>query len=944
MSNGDKIEIRGARAHNLKNVDVDIPRHKLVVVTGLSGSGKSSLAFDTIYAEGQRRYMNTLSPYAKHFMGILEKPEVESVSGLSPIIAIEQKTTGNNPRSTVGTITEISDFLRLLYARASKAYSPDSGREMVRYTDARIVDLILSEYDGQKCILLAPLVRGRKGHYRELFEQLRKKGYAQVRIDGEIRELAEVEALDRYKAHFVELVVDKMKPGQGDEARIRSSVSSALSIGKGSLAVLSLEAGSFPRDGLALNRADARPPEKTPLQDSTPNAPLPEGSGLQADGQLRHFSKHLVDPQTGVSLQEPAPHSFSFNSPEGYCPYCKGLGEVVDVDLDTIVPDRSKSVADGGIVPLGRLRDGKKFEIVRAIARKYEFSLYDPIDEIPEAALTQLVYGSDDFFRIGDGAFSEMVSWPGVVGDIEEKVVCPVCHGTRLKQETKCFRIDGKDISEVSSMEISQLAEWLGTLPEKFSDRENAIAHDILKELRARVQFLLDVGLDYLSLDRATASLSGGESQRIRLATQIGSKLVNVIYILDEPSIGLHQRDNKKLLASLKELRDEGNTVVVVEHDEETMAEADWIVNVGPGAGALGGNIIYSGPAQPVVNTVELPQQRRTGSGKFLTIKGASGNNLKNLDVSFPLGCLIGISGVSGSGKSSLINETLMPILKGQFYNLKQKPLPYAAVEGMENIDKVIEVDQSPIGRTPRSNPATFTGVFNDIRDLFEATPDAKVRGFKAGRFSFNVAGGRCEECKGAGIKVIEMNFLPSVNVVCEACRGQRYKEDTLAVKYKGKNINDVLEMPISEAYEFFKSNPKISAKLKAMVDVGLGYVHLGQSAVTLSGGESQRMKLAAELARKSTGNTLYMLDEPTTGLHMEDVKVLLSVLQKLVDQGNTVIVIEHNLDVLKSVDYLIDMGPEGGRRGGMVMAKGTPEQVAEDSASVTGKYLKGLL
>ena len=903
MDKESKIEIRGARAHNLQNIDVDLPRRKFIVITGISGSGKSSLAFDTLYAEGQRRYMNTLSPYAKHFMGILEKPQVESISGLSPIIAIEQKTTGSNPRSTVGTITEISDFLRLLYARASTAYSPVTGKEMVRYTDAQIVDLILQEFRGRKCLLLSPLVRGRKGHYRELFDSLRKKGYLQVRIDGEICDLNEVEAVDRYKGHFIELVVDKLKPGDGDEARVRSSVASALALGKGSLAVLDNETGA-----------------------------------------LHHYSKHLVDPENGISLQEPAPHTFSFNSPEGYCPHCKGLGTVPDVSLDTIVPDPGKSIADGGIAPLGRIRDGRKFEVVRALARKHNFSLYEPIAALPDEAVTLLVYGSDEFYRIGDGAQAEMVNWEGVTDDVEDKVVCPVCHGTRLGPHVKCFRIDGKDIAEVSALEIGDLAAWLRALPGKIGKRENTIARDILKELTDRVQFLLDVGLDYLSLDRPTASLSGGEGQRIRLATQIGSKLVNVIYILDEPSIGLHQRDNRKLLASLKKLRDEGNTVIVVEHDEETMRAADWIVDVGPGAGENGGRICYSGPARPVHNPITVPPGRRHGNGLSLTLRGARGNNLKDVTVDFPLGVLIGISGVSGSGKSSLINETLMPILKGKFYHFKEKPLPYGSIEGVENIDKVIEIDQSPIGRTPRSNPATFTGVFNDIRALFEDTPDAKVRGFKAGRFSFNVPGGRCEECNGAGIKVIEMNFLPSVAVCCEACGGRRYKEDTLAVKYRGKSINDVLEMPISEAYEFFKSHPKIAPKLKALVDVGLGYVHLGQSAVTLSGGESQRMKLAAELARKATGNTLYMLDEPTTGLHFEDIKVLLGVLQRLVDQGNTVIVIEHNLDVLKSVDYLIDMGPDGGAAGGRIIATGTPEQIAADPASVTGPYLKELL
>ena len=912
----DFIEIKGAKAHNLKGASLSIPRDSFVVVTGLSGSGKSSLAFDTIYAEGQRRYMDTLSTYAKHFMGILEKPEVESITGLSPIIAIEQKTTGNNPRSTVGTITEIYDFLRLLYARTSTAYSPQTGKAMVRYTDEQIVSLIMENYQDRKCYLLAPVVKGRKGHYKELLEQMRKRGYTQVRVDGELCELNEITALDRYKAHFIELVVDRLKPSQKDEKRIKTSVMSALNFGKGSVAVMDMETE-----------------------------------------EVHHYSKHLVCPDTGVSLAEPAPHSFSFNSPQGYCPHCKGLGIIVDVNMDTIIPDRSVSIADGGIVPLGKIRETKKFDIIRSIARKYNFSLYDPIEELPDEVISLIVFGSDELFRVGEGTSSEMVSFGGIVSDINDKIVCPVCGGSRLNQDTTYFKIDGKTISEVSAMEISQLKEWFASLDEVFGKRESTIARDILKELKDRVQFLLDVGLDYLSLDRATASLSGGESQRIRLATQIGSKLVNVLYILDEPSIGLHQRDNRKLIASLKKLRDEGNSVMVVEHDAETMMSADWLVDVGPGAGDEGGRICFSGPLTDIdkcnsttleylrgEKKIEVPQERRVGNGLTLGIRGAKGNNLKDVDVDFPLGMLIGISGVSGSGKSSLINETLMPVLKNKFYNAKLQPLPYGRITGIGNIDKLIEIDQSAIGRTPRSNPATFTGVFNDIRNLFEATPDAKVRGFKAGRFSFNVPGGRCEECKGAGIKVIEMNFLPSVNVVCNECRGRRYKDDTLAVKYKGKNINDVLEMPISEAYEFFSNIPSIAQKLKAMVDVGLGYVRLGQSAVTLSGGESQRMKLASELAKKSTGNTLYILDEPTTGLHFEDIKVLLDVLQQLVDQGNTVIVIEHNLDVLKSVDYIFDMGPEGGKKGGMIVAEGTPEQLADNPDSVTGPFLKEIL
>jgi excinuclease ABC subunit A len=830
----------------------------------------------------------------------------------------------------VGTITEIYDFLRLLYAKASTAFSPETGKEMTRYTDEQIVSLIMETFKDRKCFLLAPLVRGRKGHYKELLEQLRKRGYTQVRIDGKIQELSDIDALDRYKAHFIELVIDRLKPAAKDEKRIRDSVMSALNFGKGSIAMMDMETE-----------------------------------------EMCHYSKHLVCPDTGLSLAEPAPHSFSFNSPQGYCPLCKGLGTIVDVNMDSIIPDRSISIADGGIIPLGKIRETKKFDIIRSIARKYSFSLYDPIEELPEEVVSLIVYGSDELFRVGEGGASEMVAFPGIVADIHEKIVCPSCGGSRLNKETTYFKIDGKTISEVAAMELGQLHQWLHSLTDIFGKRENAIARDILKELKDRVSFLLDVGLDYLSLDRATASLSGGESQRIRLATQIGSKLVNVLYILDEPSIGLHQRDNRKLIASLKKLRDEGNSVMVVEHDIETMMAADWLIDVGPGAGAEGGRICLSAPIEALKGdndgcgypeermiisesvtldyltgrkAIDVPQTRRVGNGLTLGIRGACGNNLKSVDIDFPLGMLIGISGVSGSGKSSLINETLMPVLKNRFYNAKMQPLPYGDIIGADNIDKLIEIDQSPIGRTPRSNPATFTGVFNDIRTLFEATPDAKVRGFKAGRFSFNVPGGRCEECKGAGIKVIEMNFLPSVNVVCNECRGRRYKNDTLAVKYKGKNINDVLEMPIDEAYEFFSNIPSIAQKLKAMVDVGLGYVRLGQSAVTLSGGESQRMKLAAELARKGTGNTLYILDEPTTGLHSDDIKILLNVLQQLVDQGNTVIIIEHNLDVLKSTDYIFDMGPEGGKNGGIIVAQGTPEALASDPASVTGPFLKEIL
>lgn len=912
----NSIKITGAKAHNLKNVSLEIPRDCLVVVTGLSGSGKSSLAFDTIFAEGQRRYMDTLSVYAKQFMGILEKPDVEEIEGLSPIIAIEQKTTGNNPRSTVGTTTEIYDFLRLLYAKASEAYSPVTGKKMVKYSDSQIVSLIIERFKGKKCVLLSPLVKGRKGHYRELISSLRKKGFNEARIDGEIVLLEEVQPLDRYKPHFIELVIDKLKPKDEDGKRIRESVTTALAQGKGELAVMNPE-----------------------------------------DGEMQYFSKHLVCPDSGISLPEPAPHTFSFNSPRGYCPNCKGLGRIRNIQIDSIIPDKSKSIADGGIIPLGKSRENKKFDVVRAIAQKYGFSLFDPIDEIPQDALSLLIYGSDELFRIGSGANSEMVTFKGVMDDITETVECPVCHGKRLNEESLLFRIDGKNIYEVSQMEISELQKWLRSLPEKLSARQSAIARDILKELNDRVGFLMDVGLEYLTLSRPASSLSGGESQRIRLATQIGSKLVNVLYILDEPSIGLHYRDNRKLIDSLKKLRDEGNSVMVVEHDREMMENADWLIDMGPGAGELGGEVLYNGPVSGIkgistptldylngLKDIDIPPARRKGNGIFLNLRGARGNNLKNVDISIPLGCFVGISGVSGSGKSTLITETLMPILSNIFYRSSLTAQPYDEITGVENIDKLVEIDQSPIGKTARSNPATYTDVFTDIRKLFEETPDAKIRGFKSGRFSFNVSGGRCEECKGAGIKVIEMNFLPSVNVTCPQCGGKRYNPDTLAVKYKGKNISDVLEMPVSEAYGFFRNIPSIAYKLQALCDVGLGYIRLGQSSVTLSGGESQRIKLAAEFSRKATGNTLYILDEPTTGLHFDDIKILLNVLQKLVDQGNTVIIIEHNLDILKSVDYIFDLGPEGGEKGGRIVAEGTPEEIAGNPESVTGPYLKEAL
>lgn len=935
MSN---IEVRGARVHNLRNIDVTIPRNRLVVITGLSGSGKSSLAFDTIYAEGQRRYMETLSAYARQFIGTLERPDVDSIDGLSPIIAIEQKTTGRNPRSTVGTITEIYDFLRLLYARAANAYSPVTGLEMIKYSDDQIVSRIMEDYRGRRAILLSPLVKGRKGHYRELFEQYIKRGFIQIRVDGEIKDLLTVKPLDRYKSHFIELVVDKLIPSDDSHKRVKDSVVSALHIGKGSLAVLDSESG-----------------------------------------EVRHFSKHLMCPQSGLSFPEPAPHTFSFNSPQGACPHCKGLGMISKADISKIIPDYSKSISEGAITPIGSFKNNMVFAQIEAIAKKYSFSLHDPVSDIPEDALNIIIYGSDELFRVGQTpALSQMMSFGGIISKIEqeendsdeltirkerfiEEVRCPLCNGTRLKEESLSFKIDGLNISEVSDMDIEQLNKWLEKLSERLTGRQKIIARDILKELSERSQFLLDVGLNYLSLSRSTRSLSGGESQRIRLATQIGSKLVNVLYILDEPSIGLHQRDNVKLINSLRRLRDEGNSIIVVEHDEEMMTSSDWIIDLGPGAGEKGGRMLFAGTPDEImkmdvseailknsfsieylkrIRTIRPPQFRRVGNGLSLELKGATGNNLKSVDIKIPLGCFIGISGVSGSGKSSLINETLMPILSNHFYRSLYTPLPYSSIEGIDNIDKMVEIDQAPIGRSPRSNPATYTNVFSDIRKLFAETPDAKIRGFKPGRFSFNVKGGRCEECKGAGLQTIEMNFLPAVYVHCKSCNGKRYTQDTLAVKYRGKSISDVLGMTLSQAVEFFEHMPSIVQRIKAMDDVGLGYVTLGQSATTLSGGESQRVKLAAELAKKATGNTLYILDEPTTGLHFEDIRVLLGVLQKLADQGNTVIVIEHNLDVLRSVDYIFDMGPEGGAAGGRIVACGTPEQLKNNSESVTGRYL----
>ncbi len=953
----NSIEVTGSREHNLKGVNVSIPRNKLVVVTGLSGSGKSSLAFDTIYAEGQRRYMETLSAYARQFIGILERPNVESITGLSPIIAIEQKTTGKNPRSTVGTITEIYDFLRLLYARASDAYSPATGNKMVKYTTEQITDLIIKEYKNRKCLLLAPIVAGRKGHYKELFDTFLKKGYQQARVDGALCNVSELKPLDRYKNHFIELVIDRLIPTDEDYKRISTSVTTALEQGKGSVAIM-----EFASDSSANNNTS---------------------TAINGDSQqLRYFSKHLMCPVSGLSFPEPAPHTFSFNSPQGACPKCKGLGYISHIDISKIIPDSSKSINAGAITPLGTYKDSNWFRILESMGKKLGFSLNDPVNRLPEEILNSIIYGKEELFRVDLQDGRQLASFPGVIAKLEQtgnesddslerkerfvqESICPECGGSRLKKEALYFKIAGKDIAEVSALDIDQLACWIETLPQIIDKRQNLIAADILKELKDRIGFLQAVGLNYLSLNRATRSLSGGESQRIRLATQIGSKLVNVLYILDEPSIGLHQRDNRKLINSLKKLRDEGNSVMVVEHDEEMILSGDYLIDLGPGAGANGGKLLYSGEPGKLLDMplsgikklnsytadyirglrkIEIPPERRKGNGKFLELKGATGNNLKNVDIKIPLGCFVGISGVSGSGKSSLINETLMPILSKHFYRSLAQPLPYREIIGLENVDKLIEIDQNPIGRTPRSNPATYTNVFSDIRKLFESTPDAKIRGFKAGRFSFNVKGGRCETCKGAGVQSIEMNFLPSVYVHCKECNGKRYNAETLAVKYKGKSINDILEMTIAQAVEFFESIPSIVQKLKTLNDVGLGYIKLGQPSTTLSGGESQRVKLATELARKATGNSIYILDEPTTGLHFHDIQVLLGVLQKIVDQGNTVIVIEHNLDVIKSADYLIDLGPEGGAGGGKIIATGTPEEVAANPASVTGEFLKGLI
>ena len=932
----DTIRIYGARVHNLKNVDLEIPRNKLVVITGLSGSGKSSLAFDTIYAEGQRRYMETLSTYARQFVGTMERPDVDKITGLSPVVAIEQKTTNRNPRSTVGTVTESNDFLRLLYARASRAYSPVTGEEMVHYTDERIVELILEGFAGRRIALMAPVIKGRKGHYRELFETLARKGYLYARIDGEIREIVSGMRLDRYKIHTIDLVVDRLIVGEESRDRLTTSLKEAMRQGKGTMTVYDY--------------------------------------GTE---QQRFYSRHLMCPSTGIAFEDPAPHTFSFNSPKGACPHCNGLGEEAVFDLEKIVPDPQLSLREGAVEPLGKYRNNLLFALLEMLGRRYDFTLDDPISSFSEEALNAVLYGDSEPLTVDLSEFSssggrQFLQWEGVaeyIGRTEDEDskrgqkwreqflvhrTCSVCGGTRLKKEALQFRIGGKNIAEVSALSIADFSEWISNVEEWMTPKEWRIAQEIVKEIRERLCFLMEVGLGYLSLSRSSRSLSGGESQRIRLATQIGSKLVNVLYILDEPSIGLHQRDNRRLIRSLEELRDAGNSVIVVEHDEEMMRAADFIVDVGPRAGRKGGEIVAAGTFDDILASqtitadyltgrrrIEIPAQLRPGTGERLILHGARGNNLKNITVEFPLGKLICVTGVSGSGKSTLVNETLRPILSKVLYRSYEQPLDYDAIEGIEHIDKLVVVDQSPIGRSPRSNPATYSNVFADIRKLFEMTPDAQIRGFKAGRFSFNVKGGRCEECRGAGVQTIEMNFLPDVYVRCKACGGHRYNRETLEVKYKGKNIDDVLNMTVNMAVEFFENIPAIHQKLRAIQEVGLGYLTLGQPCTTLSGGESQRIKLSAELSKRDTGRTLYILDEPTTGLHFEDIRLLLDVLNKLVDRGNTVIVIEHNLDVIKVADHLIDIGPEGGAGGGRVLVCGTPHEVAQCPESHTGQFLK---
>ena len=930
----EMVEVIGARVHNLKNIDVSIPRDALTVITGLSGSGKSSLAFDTIFAEGQRRYIETFSAYARSFLGTMERPDVDKITGLSPVISIEQKTTNKNPRSTVGTTTEIYDFLRLLFARAGEAYSYETGEKMVKYSEDQIVDLILTEYEGKKTFLLAPLVRGRKGHYKELFEQIRKKGYLHVRIDGEIREATHGLKLDRYKNHDIEVVIDKLEVSEKDRKRLKESMQKAMQQGNGIVMLLEKDTD-----------------------------------------KARFFSKMLMCPTSGISYDEPAPHNFSFNSPHGACQRCKGLGYVNEIDMDKIVPDKKLSIYQGGIAPLGKHKSSTIFWQIEAILEKYECTLKSPIADIPEDALDEIMNGTEERLQIKNHSLGTnyFLNYDGILKYIEmqadtgasateqkwanqysKSIACPECKGAKLRKESLHFRMYDKNIAELSAMDIVELSKWLGDVEQYLSEKQKAIAIEILKEIRTRLQFLLDVGLTYLSLNRSSQSLSGGESQRIRLATQIGSQLVNVLYILDEPSIGLHQRDNQRLIRSLKQLRDTGNSVIVVEHDKDMMMAADYVVDLGPHAGRHGGEIVFSGTPQEMLkaNTltsaylngtkkIEIPDKIRPGNGLNLTIKGATGNNLKNINVTFPLGKMVCITGVSGSGKSTLINETLQPILSQYFYRSLRDPLPYKSFEGIDNIDKVVEVDQSPIGRTPRSNPATYTGVFSDIRNVYVTLPEAKIRGYKPGRFSFNTAGGRCETCGGNGYKTIEMNFLPDVYVPCESCDGKRYNKETLEVRFKGKSIADVLGMTINQAVEFFENQPAILNKIKTLQDVGLGYIKLGQSSTTLSGGESQRVKLATELSKRDTGKTLYILDEPTTGLHFEDIRVLLGVLNRLVDKGNSVFIIEHNMDVIKVADHIIDIGPEGGSAGGHVICTGTPQEVAKNKKSETGRFLK---
>lgn len=932
----EKINVWGARVHNLKNINVEIPRNSLTVITGLSGSGKSSLAFDTIYAEGQRRYIETFSAYARNFLGGMERPDVDKITGLSPVISIEQKTTNKNPRSTVGTTTEIYDYLRLLYARAGIAYSYATGEEMVKYTEEDVLKMIHTKYDGKKIFILAPLVRNRKGHYRELFESMRKKGYLHIRVDGEVKEIVRGMKTDRYKNHNIEVVIDKLQVQDKDDERLKKSVAAAMKQGDGLLMIMEKDTN-----------------------------------------EARYYSKRLMCPTTGMSYGDPAPNKFSFNSPEGACPRCKGLGYVNEIDINKIMPDMKLSIKQGGIIPLGKYKNQMIFWQIDAILEKYGCDLNTPINEIQEEAMNEILYGSlepvrirkelvhtsSDYFVDFDGIIKylhnviendDSASGQKWADQFQTVCQCPECNGQRLKRESLSYKIWDKNISEVANLDISELKEWLIEAKRHLNERQTKIASEIIKEIITRIDFMLEVGLDYLSLNRQSATLSGGESQRIRLATQIGSQLVNVLYILDEPSIGLHQRDNDRLIKSLKELRDLGNTVIVVEHDKDMMLSADYIVDIGPKAGRKGGEVVFQGKPDEMLKQhtitsqylngemkIEVPAERRKGNGKYIILKGASGNNLKNVDVEFPLGKLIVVTGVSGSGKSTLINETLQPILSQHFYRSLKKPMPYKSIEGIEHIDKVVNVDQSPLGRTPRSNPATYTGVFSDIRSLFVNLPEAKIRGYKPGRFSFNVKGGRCEACGGNGYKTIEMRFLPDIMVPCEVCHGKRYNRETLEVRYKGKSIADVLDMTINQAVEFFENIPDILRKIKTIQDVGLGYIKLGQPSTTLSGGESQRVKLATELSKRDTGKTLYILDEPTTGLHFEDIRILMNVLQELVDRGNTVIIIEHNLDVIKLADYIIDMGPEGGRNGGTVLATGTPEEVAESTKGFTPRFLK---